>query len=151
MRTTTPRTLKTLQVLPNRMCTRISFFASKTVREIRAFFFYPWPKYSWNESTTSSADGRLTRHGQGVSVRPPVALRKVWFITAKSKKKANFVNRRKLLLGSYKFKETKHDRFGKRPAVTEAEKIDERSTEANMNAFRRSIGLCFFFFFSTIV
>ena len=34
----TPRTLKTLQVLPNRMCTRISFFVSKTVRKIRDFF-----------------------------------------------------------------------------------------------------------------
>ena len=38
MRTITPRTLKTLQVLPNGVCTRISFFVSKTVREIRAFF-----------------------------------------------------------------------------------------------------------------
>ena len=45
-------------------------------------FFYPWPKYSWNESTTRSADGRLTRHRQGVSVRPPAALRKVLFSIA---------------------------------------------------------------------
>ena len=163
MRTTTPWTLKTLQVLPNAVCTRISFFVSKTVREIRAFFlsttkiqlkrvnhklsrrtidapctgrvreassgpyrvgsanfsqrkighahdnfadsekrcrgsptdcarafhfsfrkrsgkselfFYPRPKYSWNESTTSSAGRRLTRHEQGVSAKPQAALRK---------------------------------------------------------------------------
>ena len=38
-----------------------------------------------------------------------------------------------------KFKETKHDRFGKRPAATEAEDIDDRSTEEDVNAIRRSI------------
>ena len=38
MRTITPVTLKMLQVRANRVCTRISFFVSKTVREIRAFF-----------------------------------------------------------------------------------------------------------------
>ena len=57
------------------------------------------------------------------------------------------MNRRKFLLRGYKFKEIKHDRFGKRPAATEAEKIDERSTEADVNAFGRSIGLFFFSFF----
>ena len=56
------------------------------------------------------------------------------------------MNRRTLLLKAYKFKESKHDRFGKRPAATAAEKIDERSTEADVSAFRRSIGLFFFFF-----
>ena len=38
-------------------------------------------------------------------------------------------------------KETKHDRFGKRPAVTEAEEIVDRSTEADVKALRRSIEL----------
>ena len=38
MRTISPVTLKMLQVRTNRVCTRISFFVSKTVREIRAFF-----------------------------------------------------------------------------------------------------------------
>ena len=37
MRTTTPRTMKKMQVRANRMCTRISFFVSKKVREIRAY------------------------------------------------------------------------------------------------------------------
>ena len=37
MRTITPLTLKMLQVRANRECTRISFFVSKTVREIKAF------------------------------------------------------------------------------------------------------------------
>ena len=66
------------------------------------------------------------------------------------KKKANFVHRRKLLLEGYKFKETKHDIFGKRPAATQAsaEKFDERSMEAGVNAFRRSIGLFFFSLFN---
>ena len=58
------------------------------------------------------------------------------------------MNRRKLLLKGYNFKESEHDRFGKRPAANAAEKIDERSTEADVSAFRRSIGLfCFFVFF----
>ena len=56
------------------------------------------------------------------------------------------MNRRKFLLRGYKFKETKRDRFGKRPAATEAEKIDDRSTEAGVNTYRRSIGLFFSFF-----
>ena len=65
MRTITPLTLKMLQVRANRMCTRISFFVSKTGK--LELFFCPWPKYSWNESTTSSADGRLTRRRHDVS------------------------------------------------------------------------------------
>ena len=60
---------------------------------------------------------------------------------SRKEKKANFINRRTLLLRGYIVKETKHDRFGKRPAATEAEKIDNRSTEADVNASGRSIGL----------
>ena len=56
---------------------------------------------------------------------------------------------RKLLLRGYKFKDTKHDRFGKTSASTEAQEIDNRSTEADVNTLRRSIELFFFFFFST--
>ena len=48
-----------------------------------------------------------------------------------------------------KFKETKHYRFGKRPAATEAEEIDDRSAEADVNALRRSIELFFFLFFTS--
>ena len=51
---------------------------------------------------------------------------------------------RKLLFRGYKFKETKHDRFGKTPAATEAQEIDDRSTEVDVNALRRSIELFFF-------
>ena len=43
----------------------------------QSWFFLSMIKYSWNESTTSSADGRLTRHRQGVSARPPAAMRKL--------------------------------------------------------------------------
>ena len=56
----------------------------------------------------------------------------------------------KLLLRGYKFKETKHDRFGKRPAATEAEEIGDRSTEADVNALRRSIKLFFSFFYVVV-
>ena len=66
----------------------------------------------------------------------------------KKKKKANFVDCGNILLRGYNIKETKHDKFGKRPAATEAEEIDDRSTEADVNALRRSIKL-FFFLFST--
>ena len=57
---------------------------------------------------------------------------------------------RKLLLRGYKFKETKHDRFGKRPAATEAEEIVDQSTEADVNALRRSIKLFFSFFYIVV-
>ena len=57
------------------------------------------------------------------------------------------MNRRKLLIKGYNLKKSKHDRFGKRPAANAAEKIDDRSTEADVSAFRRSIGLFFGFFF----
>ena len=50
-------------------------------------------------------------------------------------------------LRGYKFKETKHSRFGKRPAAIEAEEINDRSTEADVNALRRLIELVFFLFF----
>ena len=66
-------------------------------------------------------------------------------LSRNNKKQANFVNRRKLLLKGYNFKESTHDRFGKRPAANAAEKIDERSTEADVSAFRSPIGLFFFF------
>ena len=68
-------------------------------------------------------------------------------LSRKKKKQANFVNRRKPLLKGNNFKESKHDRFGKRPAANAAEKIDKRSTEADVCAFRRSIGLFFFCYF----
>ena len=59
---------------------------------------------------------------------------------------------RKLLLRGYKFKETKHDRFAKSPAATEAEEIDDRSKEADVNALRngRSIELFFFLFYVVV-
>ena len=59
------------------------------------------------------------------------------------KKKAYFVDRTLLVRG---YKLTKHDRFGKRPAATEPEDIDNRSTEAEVNALRMLIALFFFFF-----
>ena len=54
------------------------------------------------------------------------------------------MDNRKLLLRGYKFKDTKHERFGKRSAATEAEEIDDRSTEADVNALRRSIEFFFY-------
>ena len=58
---------------------------------------------------------------------------------------------RKLLLRGYKFKDTKHDIFGKRTAATEAEEINDRSTEADVNALCRSIELFLFSFFYVVV
>ena len=53
-----------LQVRANRVCTCTAFFVSKLVGEIRPYFLL-MPKYSWNESTTSSGDGRLTHKSTG--------------------------------------------------------------------------------------
>ena len=61
-------------------------------------------------------------------------------------KKANFVDSRKLLFRRYTFKDTKHDRFGKRSVATEAEEIDDRTAEADVNALRRSMELFFLSF-----
>ena len=55
-----------------------------------------------------------------------------------------------LLLRGYKFKDTKHDRFVKRSAATEAEEIDDRSTETGVNAVRRSIEFFFSFFYVVV-
>ena len=59
----------------------------------------------------------------------------------------------KLLLRGYKFKETKPDRFEKKPAATEAEEIDDRSKEADVSALRRSIerfSFSFLFFYDRL-
>ena len=147
MRTITPRTLKTLQVLPNGVCTRISFFVSKTVREIRAFFLCT----TKIQLKTSQPKGQPTDDWRAMNRACSRGLKRPLekFDSARlsrKKKQANFMNRRKLLLKGYNFKESKHHRFGKRPAANAAEKIDERSTEADASAFRRSIRLFFVFF-----
>ena len=78
-----------------------------------------------------------------------MALRKVWFSTALSKKKKGKLRgwqKASVTLRGYKFKETKHNRFGKTSAATEAEEIDDRPTEADVNALRRSIEQFFSFY-----
>ena len=129
------------------VCTRISFFVSKKVREIRAFFL------STTKIQLKRVNHKLSRRTIGApwAGRVRQASSGPWksliqHRLVEKKKQANFVNRRKPLLKGYNFKESKHDRFGQRPAANTAEKIDERSTEADMCAFRRSIGLFFFFF-----
>ena len=86
MRAITPSTLKMLHVRANRMCTRIAFFVSKTVREMRAFFLsmtkIHLKRIMINHKLSRRTIESLTRHRQGVSARPTVALRKVWFSTA---------------------------------------------------------------------
>ena len=137
-----------VQVLPNGVCTRISFFISKTVREIRAFFSI----HDQNTAETSQPQAQVTDDWRAMNRACPRGLRRPLEkfdsarLSRKKKKQANFVNRRKFLLKGYNFKESKHDRFGKRPAANVAEKIDERSTEADLSAFRRPIGLLFFFY-----
>ena len=76
MRTITSRTLKNVAGAPQRSVHAHFIFRFENGPGNQSFFFYPRPKYSWNESTTSSAGGRLTRHEQGVSARPQAALRK---------------------------------------------------------------------------
>ena len=88
-----------LHVLVNRMCTRISFFVLKTVREIRPFFL-SMTKVQLKRVNTM----KLSR----------------WTIDAYSRKKANFVNRRKLLSRGYKFTNLK------KPNVTDLERDLQR-------------------------
>ena len=139
---------KMLQVHANQMCTRISFFLSKTVREIRAIFLSMTKiqlkrvnhKLSRRTINAPSA-GRFREASSG----PEKSLVQQWL----SRKKANFVDSGKLLLRGYKLKKQnkkKHDSLGKKTAATEAEKIDHRSTEADVSALRRSFELFSFFY-----
>ena len=57
MRTITPLTLKMLQVRVNRVRTRISFFVSKTVREIRAFSIYDKNTAETSQPQAQPTDG----------------------------------------------------------------------------------------------
>ena len=81
MRTITPLTLNMLQVRANRVCTRISFFVSKTAREIRAFFLpmtkiqlkrvnhklgrptVDWPSTGRAREASSGPEKSLLQHG----------------------------------------------------------------------------------------
>ena len=151
MRTITPRILKTLQVLPNRMCTRIFIFRFENGPGNQSFFLSTTKiqlKRVNHNLSWWTIDAPWTGRVREASSGPWKNLIQHGFVE-KKKRQANFVNRRKLLLKGYKFKESKCDRFGNRPAATAAEKIDEWSTEADVSAFCRSIGLffvfCFFF------
>ena len=146
MHTITLRTLKMLQVRVNRKCTRISFSFRKKSGN------HPWPKYSRNESTKSSAP-QLTDNWRTINRACPWGLQRPWekFGSVQlCRIKANFVDRRKLLLRGYKFKKTKHSRFGKIHAATEAEEIDDRSRGRTWTTSAGRLS-CFFFSFSTIV
>ena len=97
---------KMLQVHANQMCTRISFFLSKTVREIRAIFLSMTKiqlkrvnhKLSRRTIEAPSA-GRFREAPSG----PEKSLVQQWL----SRKKANFVDSGKLLLRGYKLKKKK--------------------------------------------
>ena len=71
MRTITPRTLKTLQVLPNGVCTRISFFVSKKVWEIRAFSIH-----DQNTAETSQPQAQPTDDWRAMSRACPPGLKR---------------------------------------------------------------------------
>ena len=57
MRMITLLTLKMLQVRANRVCTRISFFISKTVREIRAFSIHDQKTAETSQPQAQPTDG----------------------------------------------------------------------------------------------
>ena len=151
MRTITPRILKMLQVCANRMCTRISFFVSKVVSEIRAFFLSMLKiqlKRVNHQLSRRTVGAPWTGRAREASSGPEKSLVQHGLV---GKKQTSWI-RKKLLLRGYKFKETKHDRFGKRHAATEAEEIDDRSTKVDVNALRWSIELFFssFFFYDRL-
>ena len=133
-----------LQVRANRVCTRISFFVSKTVREIRALFLpmrkiqlkrvnhklgqrsVDAPSTGRFREASSGPEKSLVQHGLVEKIRQTLWIVGSFFKEAK------------------KFKESKHNRFGKRPAATEAKKIDRRRRAWTPSAGRSS---CFFFRF----
>ena len=151
MRTLTPRFLKTLQVLPQRSVHAHFIFRFENGPGNQSFFSI----HNQNTAETSQPQAQPTDDRRAMNRACPRGPKRPLEkfdsarLSRKRKKKAgklSFVNRRKLLWKGYNFKESKHDRFGKRPAANAAEKIDERSTEADVSAFRRSIGLFFFFY-----
>ena len=77
----TPRTLQTLQVLPNQLCTRISFFFSKTVWEIRDYFLATTKiqlKRVNHKLSRRTIDAPWTGRVREASSGP----QKIWFSTA---------------------------------------------------------------------
>ena len=112
---------------------------------------YPWPKIqlkrvnhklSWRMIVAPST-GRFREASSG----PERSLFQYGLV---EKEKTTFMDSRKLLLIGEKFKETKHDRFGKRPAATDTEEIYDRLREVDVNALGRSIGLFFFSFYDRL-
>ena len=98
MRTITLLTLKMLQVRSNRVCTRTSFFVSKTtVREIRAYFL-PMTKIQLkrvnHKLSRRTVDAPSTGRFREASSGPEkLKFGSAWL----SQKKANFLDSRKLL------------------------------------------------------
>ena len=136
-----------LQVRANRVCTRTSFFVSKTVREIKAYFL-PMTKVQLkrinHKLSRRTVDAPCFREASS----GPENLKFGSARLCRKKKRQTLWIVESFFLEAKKLKETKHDRLGKRPAARKAEEIDDRSTEADVNALRRSIDL-FLFFFST--
>ena len=98
MRTITPPTLKMLQVRANRVCTRTSFFVSKTVREIRAYFLPMTTiqlKRVNHKLSRRTVDAPSTGRFREATSGPEKSLVPHGLV---EKKKANFVDSRKLLL-----------------------------------------------------
>ena len=137
MHTITPRTLKMLQVRTNQMCTCFSFFVSKNTQGNQSFFL-SMPKIQLkrvnHRLSRRTIDAPSTGRAREASSGPEKSL-----VQHEKRPKSRKEK-------SYKFNETKHDRFGKRPAATEAEEIDDRSTDEDVNALCRSIELFLFVF-----
>ena len=113
MRTITPLTLKMLQVRANRVCTRTTFFVSKTVREIKAYFL-PMTKIQMkrvnHKLSRRTVDAPSTGRFREASSGPEkLKFGSAWL----TGKKANFLDSRKLLIRNQTrqiWKETCSDR-----------------------------------------
>ena len=151
MRTITPVTLKMLQVHANRVYSGISFFVSKTVREIRAFFL-PMTKIQLKRvnlklgqcSVNAPSTGRFRETSSG----PEKSF--VQHSLFKKKRQTSWIVK-SFFKGAKNLKKPNTTDLEKRPAAIEAEKIDGQSTEVGVNALRRSIELFFFSFFCVVV
>ena len=132
-----------LQVHANQMCTRISFFVLKTVREISAFLL-SMTKIQLKRVNHKLRRRKIDAPSTGRFCEASSGPEKTLVQHGLVEKKANFVDSRMLLLRGYNFKRNQTRQIWKRPAATEAEEIDDRSTEADVNALRRSLELSFY-------
>ena len=109
--------------------------------------------HAQNTAETSQPPAQLTNDWRAIERACPRGLQRPWenFGSARlSRKRQTLWIEKKLLLSGYKFKETKHDRFGKRPVCSDRGWGDRRRRPWTPFPGRSSCFFLFFFFYDRL-